>query len=543
MAWEPASRRRWLSAARTPVGALILAGAWLAPLAVAVYAGHVRSYVFALDDWSDAAIARFYGVADMCRESLGGPRPLGYCYQELVHGLLGSRTHWHAALAVAVGVALSLALFAALRALGWTGLAAAGVSTLVFLFPAADSGRLWAEAGSIPLAAAVYLLGLLALVYALRAQGARAWLLTVAAGIAFAASPLLYEATAPAVAITCVAGLWLGRRQGATVVRGVVLTLAGAASLLIVATRNPGSNVGGALSLGDQPEHARVIAHEALSLFAEQVLPLGFLPTGLVVGLVGLLLVGAAIAMRRAADPERAASLRRWLSWVLFSAAGVVVAYAAFVPSSPYYHPASGGVGNRVNIFASVAWMTLAYALAALAAELALRGDRARTARRVAPLLACAALAVVYAIRLNTDLGAWREAAAQRFGVVQTLRRVLPHPRPGTTILTFGPAGEVAPGIPVFRASWDLNGAVQVIYNERSLSGWPVFQGVGVRCGAGSVALAGLGYLPSRHRAGYGQAVFVDMPAARTFTPRSPRDCRTLMSRLPLGKEVARPTP
>jgi hypothetical protein len=363
----------------------------LAALAVAVYAGHVRSYVFALDDWSDAAITRSYGPAEICGVSLGGPRPLGFCYHELVHGLLGDRMHWHAAFAVAAGVALSLALFAALRALRWTGLAAAGVSTLVLLFPAADSGRLWAEAGLIPLAAAVYLLGLLALVYALRAQGARAWLLTVAAGIAFAASPLLYEATAPAVAVTCVAGLWLARHRVASGVRGVVLTLAGAAALWIVATRNPGSNVGGALSLGDQAEHARLIARQALSLFAEQVLPLGFLPTGLVIGLVGLLLVGAAIAMRRAADPERAAGLRRWLSWVLFSAAGVVVAYAAFVPAPLYYQPASGGVGNRVNIFASVAWMTLAYALAALAAELALRGDRARTARRVAPLVACAA--------------------------------------------------------------------------------------------------------------------------------------------------------
>jgi hypothetical protein len=213
------------------------------------------------------------------------------------------------------------------------------------------------------------------------------------------------------------------------------------------------------------------------------------------------------------------------------------------VPAPLYYQPASGGVGNRVNIFASVAWMTLAYALAALAAELALRGDRARTARRVAPLLACAALGVVYAIRLNTDLGAWREAAAQRFGVVQTLKRVLPHPRPGTTILTFGPAGEVAPGVPVFSAWWDLNGAVQVIYKEPSLSGWPVFQGVDVRCGAGSVALAGPGYLPSRDRMAYGKVVFVDVPSARVATPRSPGACRAFRERLPVGPAVAHQAP
>jgi hypothetical protein len=114
------------------------------------------------------------------------------------------------------------------------------------------------------------------------------------------------------------------------------------------------------------------------------------------------------------------------------------------------------------------------------------------------------------------------------------LHAAIPKPPPDSRILLFGVPAYVALGIPVFAAPWDLNGAVKLVWNDASLSAYPVNTGDVLTCGRFAVQPPGPGYSPAQ--AGpYGQVFFVD-PQNRTVVRVDSRaECRAALKRLAPG--------
>jgi hypothetical protein len=222
----------------------------------------------------------------------------------------------------------------------------------------------------------------------------------------------------------------------------------------------------------------------------------------------------ALIRWQRTDDP----GLRRWLLRGLGGACGVVVAYVMFLGSGlvPLFYP---GVDDRTNTFAAFGFVVAAYSVVALLAHLVGSG------RRWLEALVIAAGAVVIAggfvERVRADVRRYHAAAVEQRQFLERLEKALPRPAAGSTIFTFGRRAEVAPGVPVFKYTWDLRGAVDLRWNDRSLKAVPIY-GQTVSCGAGQVGTPEFG---RDSRTAYGRAIFVDLPTRRVGQIESRAAC------------------
>ena len=130
-----------------------------------------------------------------------------------------------------------------------------------------------------------------------------------------------------------------------------------------------------------------------------------------------------------------------------------------------------------------------------------------------APVIGLAIAAVVfvgYVHRTRQDIAAWNRAGTiqrQEIGELRAAGR----PAAGTTIYAFRGTGATAPGVFAFRVTWDLNSAVQLLWNDATLHAYPIFAGTQMTCTATQVVPVG----PANgdgaaQAANYQQAVFYD---------------------------------
>jgi hypothetical protein len=227
--------------------------------------------------------------------------------------------------------------------------------------------------------------------------------------------------------------------------------------------------------------------------------------------------LGGLLAWRARTEPEFRDQLRRWL--LLLVAGGVVVAaaYVVYVPAPiNLYQPLAKGLENRVNVLASLGYAIIVYALAMVLATSVVRLLRRPLAW--APVIGIAIVAGVfvgYVHRTRQDIAAWNRAGSiqrQELGELRAAGR----PAAGTTIYAFGGIGATAPGVFVFRVTWDLNSAVQLLWNDAALHVYPIFIGTQMTCTATQVVPDG----PSNgdgvaQAANYGQAVFYNFRSGR----------------------------
>ncbi|MGH9281428.1 MAG: hypothetical protein ACRD0S_00670, partial [Acidimicrobiales bacterium] len=187
-----------------------------------------------------------------------------------------------------------------------------------------------------------------------------------------------------------------------------------------------------------------------------------------------------------------------------------------------------------VNSLASIGIVLSIYAVAAMAATLTLAP--LRRARPLAPLVAFGVAAAVlgagYIGRVADDRADWRAAARAQEQTLRVLRAELPSPEPRSVIWTFGQVDWQAPGVPVFAATWDLNGAVQLLYDDPTLSGYPAHPSTRFDCGAAGVALQPAGGGPAFP---YGGVYFVDIPTGAVDLITDADDCRTATARFRPG--------
>ena len=522
-----------------------MVAALLGALGAAVFYPHVRGGGFYSDDWASAATYHFaapprfvHALAAYGRTF--GTRPLLDVAKAAGYAILGLHTAWHLALAVLLGVLVSLVLYGLLRRFRLAPAPALLVAGLVLVFPWSDSTRLWATASLNQLATVFYLLGLSVALAGLERSGRRALLLHGAALTLYAAGLLVYEAVGGLVLISGalywvhVRGSWrrIGSRWAADVclAAGVLLWSASSAT---AARAAPSVHQ----IIHDLPR----FVHQALSLALHALAP------GLPVLVPLAVAAGAAIAgvirWRRGALVLDG-GVGWWLAVAGVAALASGAAFAPLVGSG--LHPLDQGLNNRGNVAAALP-VCLFVAAAISAAVRVVAPERRACWWGLAALVA---IGFGYCDLTREDIGRWDRATQLQHQVLSSLRSALPRPSRGEVAYTYGVPALVAPGVSVFSEFWDLSGAFRLQAGEVRLGAYALVQGVSFVCGARGVypsagpgpydALQG-GYGPAEG-ADYGRAFLVDVVTRRATAITGARQCRAVTAHLALEPLVGRAT-
>jgi hypothetical protein len=499
--------------------AAVVAGLLL--VALLAYGSYALRGGFYSDDWNfaadyeaESADGFFAGVANLLETSVS--RPVGTVYAALRSELFGVDPTGHLVLAAALGLALAVLFYAVLRALGTQPLHAAPIALLTLLFPLADSTRLWATGSAANLAVCLYLAGVLLAFAALRHRGPAAVAMHAGSVALYAASVMTYEFTLVPVLLSVLL-YWRSAPGRAAITRWAVDVVAMVAVLALATAQTTVPRE----PISALPERVAEVTAGALSVVSWSVFPVGGTSDLSVARLVGGLIVVAVLgaALARLRNGARAGELRPWLIVAAVATAVIAAGYLVLLPAAGY-NPAHRGIANRVNGFSALGVAALVYALVMLAA-LQL-GDRLRRPAAPIAVTLTALLVVGYAVRLQSDERDWRDAAGAQERVLARLAGTRPPPA-GGGLAAFHVPDFTAPGVPVFHQSWDLTGALQLLWDDYSLQAYPVNNGRTAACAASDLEVTGG---DETARLPYGRTRFFDGASGRSAPIRSRADCR-----------------
>ncbi len=514
---------------------VLLVAALLMLAAFAFYGRYVSDSGFFADDWANAAAYRFADPPRLAssiatfHDILGG-RPVLAVALAVPHALFGTHAWAHLALGIALAWLVAVLLHVVLRVLGAAFAPAFVAALLTLVFPLSDATRLWATAAVNNLAVVLYLAGLLVALQGLRGRGRNALLLHACALLLYLLSMLTYEVAAPAILLSgllyrvcvpwrSVIPRWLA--DGTLVAVAIAYSAAATGQVRRVTT------VRGALQ--DVPSAAR----QAGTAVAQAFVPSGARPLLAVPLLLALFAAfGAVVLLRKGGADARC--IRWWLMAQGIAAIGVGAAHVVLLGS--YLGPLSTGIGNRGNVFAALPVAVFVCATVILAGlVVAHLLARPRLVMGVA-----GGLLVLILIGQSTVLLRHEDdylAASQRqAAVLSSVRAGVPKPVPGALILTAGEDATVN-DVPVFDETWDLAGAISLLYGDRTVSGLPVVGDTRIACTTAAVRIM------SRHQFGgeiaagrvvpFGVVYLVNVPTGRTVRITDAASCEGARALLP----------
>ncbi len=536
-AHQALSRPAW--AARLAVH-LPAAGLALAALAgLVVFCVHILHGGFYYDDWGVLSVVRFpplHGGALHGLWLLYGRRPGQVLWYAALDGTLGFHVHAQLALAAGLMVLEVACLFMLLRALEMSRTAAGAICALVLLFPFSDSLWLWPVLTTNTLTTALYLIGIVLALRALRTPGWR--------GVALHACSLslylvgIFTYGESFAALGCLVGLlyvYAARASKAPARQPAVLAEHGSPSS--EAPPPKGSTMGG-ISLRDAYMRwgVDVVAIVASLLVTRLVLPKDIVTPYPRLSIhhmwlqAGDVISGAARVLSWSVEPYGGpaallvlavlvvllAMRARDRRWIALAGAGLLVmvaAWAVYVPADYIYSPTSPGTGNRVN------------GLAAIGIALFLYGAAMLIARRTWLALALmVVLAVGYTHRIDGDANAWNRAAQDEARVLGAIKTHLPRPPRGSSFFVADWPQSAAPGVPVYGEPYYLSSALKWAFSDRTLSGAQIERSTKIACSAHAVTASRLPYAPPL-AARYGKAYLVDVRAGRVVALTSASRC------------------
>jgi hypothetical protein len=514
-----AMRRRVVlpASAREP----IIVAACAVMITVGVYLPHVIKGGWVLDDWSLAArfhlsgsqsLPHLFHVAYGITTRPGQAAFLAFMWKI---GGLGQTPYLVVATALA---AIEGFLFYFVLRLVFPRLIAGLAAALVIVLPVMDATRLWAAASGATLAVILVLCGDLAALAGLRCADRRARLLLHAlALVLFLAGTLTYELVAPIVALAVLTYAFQSGWRPAFKrwPFDVVVAAAGATTTAVhraANTRPARTDVAFLL------DRAGSIVREARRVFFD-TLPLGqtlWGPVGGVLLVAMLALLGHAVVLRAESRPQIVRATTLLSAGALFAFAGLIV----LLPADPYYVPRISGIGDRISAVAALGFVVMAAALAMLVG-LAIGHLMRRDQTGV--VLAGAALAVVLGVNVHNEVEAqrpWDDSWRMSQKVVSAVRATLPsRPPPSSAVVTFRHVTNILPAdVPVFYASWDLTGALQLAYGTTRITGHP--WNPLMQC-----ENDGARFPDVRSVLRYGSLWFVDAAGYRAYRIRSASDC------------------
>jgi hypothetical protein len=276
-----------------------------------------------------------------------------------------------------------------------------------------------------------------------------------------------------------------------------------------------------------------MIYDQLLTLLTHTVFPFDASRT-LILTLIATLLVSArTVSWRLPLDDPMGRRLNRWVSITLASLVITAVAGTIYAPAVPYYSPLELGIGNRVNALPAIGLIAATYGIYIIFGTLATRpigllaGPKKlidyRWATTVAVILACLT-GLRFAHLTRTDADSYDLASHYQLQTLTALRARLPVLAHNETLFTFGAPAYTAPGVPVFSASWDLDGAIQLTYRDPTINAYPIIQGSTILCASRGIA-ADIVSGP-RIEAPYGHVVLYDEDGSRVSSPTTQSACR-----------------
>jgi hypothetical protein len=228
-------------------------------------------------------------------------------------------------------------------------------------------------------------------------------------------------------------------------------------------------------------------------------------PEAVLIALVGFAAIsGYLFALRRR-------SFQPWRRWQNLALGGLGVliffgGYAVFANNFRIgFSPT--GLANRVSMAAGVGVATIALSCAFLVESL-LPG---RWKRWCAPLTV--SIGCSLGVLINGTPGVlWTEAAQVQRSVLAQLRAHVPELPAHTTLLLDGVCPFVGPG-PVFESSWDLRGALQILYDDPSLQADVIKPNVRI----GETAITTTLYDTLQRRYPYGRLLVYNVRQGKTW--------------------------
>jgi MFS family permease len=481
---------------------------------------------FFSDDWATASDVRvapgtgYTGAVHQISQELGA-RPLLAVALPLPHVVLGESPRAHVLLGLLLGIVTCLCFFAMLRVLGLAPGHAIAIASLALLFPWADSVRFWPSAAVNTIAAAFFFLGVVCALLGLERDGPPAWVLGGVGTAFYLASVLTYEVAGLAA---CLVGApYLRRAPRARALRRWaldVLVVLAALAWSAHATRGVRHVASPSQVLSDLPSFVR----QSSSLLAAALLSFPSLDVGVAKAAVLLVAAGVVVIAVRCFVRDGGAELGRWLSVIGVSAVALAAAYAMLLGS--FLHPLDSGLDNRGNLLAAFAFAGFIYGLIVLGAMLAPSRFRALVGVTVFALVVGG-----YVMRLQRDGSDWRRAHAEQSRVLVAIDHQLPGLPAGTTLVAVGFPGETAPGVPVFDATWDLEGALRLQHRDPKLSAFPLFADGTLSCTDVAAIAAGPGSF-GRNALSYRRLVVVSPTGHAWITNRA--DCERAAVAFPL---------
>ncbi|MGA2162959.1 MAG: hypothetical protein ABSH36_00645 [Solirubrobacteraceae bacterium] len=476
----------------------------LAILAVIVCGPHVLNGGLMIDDWTFVAEAHFTDFGKLLNYLVSHDvrRPVGGFYLAALYVLLGSHVKLMLAFSAAMRFLLVAILYGLLRELRFSWLAAVAIAGLTLLFPTADSTWLWIGASELSFAVACVLLGCLLNLRAMK-NGESPRLPLRVIGLALIATGILsYELVIP---IGLASGaLYLTRARPRQVLRewGIDVLVLGIVIIVFTFHTVPlvqGTDDHELSSYALMGEHAHVIFSQSATLLTHSLLPYGTPRNVTVLGMLATILMLAVVVsyMLKPSDEARRA-LRRWL---IVTAAGVLfigLGYVFLVPANIYYRPLQVGVGNRTNDITAIGYALIVYSSAALVGTLVFR--ELRSSRLLVGTLTALITVVIgagYVRQIDTDEAAWHQSTVLQHMILTTLRTHIAPPPRGTSVITLDAPTETAPGVTVFSVSWDLNSAVQLLWNDPTLKAYPMAPGLQITCKPTQLLVGAPGSPPS----------------------------------------------
>jgi hypothetical protein len=273
-------------------------------------------------------------------------------------------------------------------------------------------------------------------------------------------------------------------------------------------------------SLGGMVAHAGLIASGGLRLLGAAALPIGGLDPWVGVGVLSVVLAGAAALRRVLAQGDRLrADLGRWLA---IAGAGALVALASwsvYVPAADHYVPSPAGTVNRMNAAAAVGLVVVVYSAAVLLVRTLGRLVRLPAgAASLGVVISSLLLGGAYLGRTAVDARAWDAAAADQRRELAELHAALPRLAAGVTVYAFDAPRVVGPGVPVLDTSLDLTSAMDISYSSPGLVGVPI-------AGPASLTCAPRESLASGVASAYGRSYMLDVAARRVTRLGNPLQC------------------
>lgn len=291
-----------------------------------------------------------------------------------------------------------------------------------------------------------------------------------------------------------------------------------------------GRDVHVTLGLRATLNHVATLADQGLTLAVGALVPFGAPGrTAVALAVLALVLIAGFVGWRTT-DSALRDELVQWLALALAGAVVTIGGWGMLAPADPtYYSPLQPSLGNRVNLLADIGLPVLAVGLLGLLGALIFSGVP-RDRRWGVPLVILAVaipIAHVYLDRVDVDRAAWIQSRRMQGFVLDRLHQLISRPPPGSAVIARGFGLYTGPSVPVFNASWDLNGAVQLLWHDPTLHAWPAPPGTLV-CTETGMTVNGLGDLGPA--VGYGHVFVVDVSTGAASRVDSLRQCRALPS-------------